>query len=283
MTRTAGRSSSSVRRALRLGSRRAPRSLGRVSPAEDWPRADWRAESGQHDAAAAVDQPSDRAVDGTGGDLLQRHQRASGRRATCSPSAPPSRRPKPRRANRGAFQAGRRLVRRPPDGSAGRRAQSHCPQASRRHLPTPRRAGHRTSAAARRSGGRPPRPIGGTLQSHGEYLDRCPGPFGHVALLEARIPGDQEAAIRGFCVEFARQENATIDFISSGVPTHLPPDVSKCLFRVLQKRCATRSNTAASGTPRHSCREHPPWSCSRSGIAVEGSSPSARCAVTVWA
>ena len=44
------------------------------------------------------------------------------------------------------------------------------------------------------------------------------------------------AAIRGFCVEFAAQhQDVTIDFASSGVPTHLPGDVSLCLFRILQE------------------------------------------------
>ena len=44
------------------------------------------------------------------------------------------------------------------------------------------------------------------------------------------------AAMRGFCVEFAQQQpNANIDFTSSGVRTHLPRDVSLCLFRVLQE------------------------------------------------
>jgi signal transduction histidine kinase len=57
------------------------------------------------------------------------------------------------------------------------------------------------------------------------------------------------AAIRGFCVEFARQqENATIDFTSSGVPTHLPRDVSLCLFRILQE--ALRNAVKHSGV-RH--------------------------------
>jgi PAS domain S-box-containing protein len=57
------------------------------------------------------------------------------------------------------------------------------------------------------------------------------------------------AAIRGFCVEFARQhEHATIDFTSSGVPTHLPRDVSLCLFRVLQE--ALRNAVKHSGV-RH--------------------------------
>lgn len=58
-----------------------------------------------------------------------------------------------------------------------------------------------------------------------------------------------EAAIRGFCVEFAQQhEHATIDFTSSGVPTHLPRDTSLCLFRVLQE--ALRNAVKHSGV-RH--------------------------------
>lgn len=58
-----------------------------------------------------------------------------------------------------------------------------------------------------------------------------------------------EAAIRGFCVEFAsQQEHASIEFTSSGVPTHLPGDVSLCLFRVVQE--ALRNAVKHSGV-RH--------------------------------
>jgi signal transduction histidine kinase len=42
-------------------------------------------------------------------------------------------------------------------------------------------------------------------------------------------------AMRGLCAEFARQQQATVDFVSIAVPLPLPDDVSLCLFRVLQE------------------------------------------------
>jgi signal transduction histidine kinase len=56
------------------------------------------------------------------------------------------------------------------------------------------------------------------------------------------------AAIKSFCVEFAHQQGATIEFTSSGVPTHLPRDASLCLFRVVQE--ALRNAVKHSGV-RH--------------------------------
>ena len=50
-------------------------------------------------------------------------------------------------------------------------------------------------------------------------------------------------------MEFARQqEHASIEFTSSGVPTHLPGNVSLCLFRVVQE--ALRNAVKHSGV-RH--------------------------------
>jgi PAS domain S-box-containing protein len=43
------------------------------------------------------------------------------------------------------------------------------------------------------------------------------------------------AAMRGFCHEFSRQQKAEIDFKSHDVPSPLPPEISLCLFRVLQE------------------------------------------------
>ena len=43
------------------------------------------------------------------------------------------------------------------------------------------------------------------------------------------------AAMRGFCEELAGQNRAEIDFRSENVPGNVPPDVSLCLFRVLQE------------------------------------------------
>ena len=42
-------------------------------------------------------------------------------------------------------------------------------------------------------------------------------------------------AMRGFCDELAQHQKVTVDFHHSGVPARVPPDVSLCLFRVLQE------------------------------------------------
>ncbi len=43
------------------------------------------------------------------------------------------------------------------------------------------------------------------------------------------------AAMRGFCQEFAQQQKVEIDFKAHDVPGPLSPDISLCLFRVLQE------------------------------------------------
>jgi signal transduction histidine kinase len=43
------------------------------------------------------------------------------------------------------------------------------------------------------------------------------------------------AAMRGFCREFGEQQNVRVDFRCHDVPRSLPPDLSLCLFRVLQE------------------------------------------------
>jgi PAS domain S-box-containing protein len=43
------------------------------------------------------------------------------------------------------------------------------------------------------------------------------------------------AAMRGFCKEFSEQQDVEIDLRSHDVPSSLPPDISLCLFRVLQE------------------------------------------------
>ena len=53
------------------------------------------------------------------------------------------------------------------------------------------------------------------------------------------------AAMRSFCTEFSEQQGVEIDFKSEGLPRHLPPDVSLCLFRVLQE--ALHNSTKHSG------------------------------------
>jgi PAS domain S-box-containing protein len=43
------------------------------------------------------------------------------------------------------------------------------------------------------------------------------------------------AAIRGFCHEFSRQHEVSIEFSENNIPRHLPKDISLCLFRVTQE------------------------------------------------
>ena len=42
-------------------------------------------------------------------------------------------------------------------------------------------------------------------------------------------------AMRGFCREFAKQHEVTVDFSGEGLAADVPPEVSLCLFRVLQE------------------------------------------------
>jgi signal transduction histidine kinase len=43
------------------------------------------------------------------------------------------------------------------------------------------------------------------------------------------------AAMKGFCREFGEKQRVEIDFKDHDVPGSLPPDISLCLFRVLQE------------------------------------------------
>jgi signal transduction histidine kinase len=43
------------------------------------------------------------------------------------------------------------------------------------------------------------------------------------------------AAMRSFCKEFGEQQKLVIDFQSHDLPSHLPPEISLCLFRVQQE------------------------------------------------
>jgi signal transduction histidine kinase len=43
------------------------------------------------------------------------------------------------------------------------------------------------------------------------------------------------AAMRGFCLELGEQQKVKIDFRSHDLSSPVPPDVSLCLFRVLQE------------------------------------------------
>ncbi len=43
------------------------------------------------------------------------------------------------------------------------------------------------------------------------------------------------AAMRGFCIDFAKEQQVEVDFQTYDLPRPLPPDISLCLFRVLQE------------------------------------------------
>jgi PAS domain S-box-containing protein len=56
------------------------------------------------------------------------------------------------------------------------------------------------------------------------------------------------AAMRGFCKEFSGHQKVEIDFKSHDLPGPLPPDISLCLFRVLQE--ALHNSAKHSGAQR---------------------------------
>lgn len=56
------------------------------------------------------------------------------------------------------------------------------------------------------------------------------------------------AAMGGFCREFGQQQKAEVDFNTHDLPNHLSPDISLCLFRVLQEAL---HNSAKHSGARH--------------------------------
>lgn len=60
------------------------------------------------------------------------------------------------------------------------------------------------------------------------------------------------AAAKSFCKEFSEQQKLDIDFTYSKIPLTLPPDISLCLFRVLQE--ALQNAAKYSGTRRFEAR-----------------------------
>ena len=60
------------------------------------------------------------------------------------------------------------------------------------------------------------------------------------------------AAMRGFCQEFGEQQKVEIDFKTHDLPSPLPPDISLCLFRVLQE--ALHNSAKHSGVRRFEVR-----------------------------
>jgi PAS domain S-box-containing protein len=59
-------------------------------------------------------------------------------------------------------------------------------------------------------------------------------------------------AIRGFCQEFGEQQKVEIDFKTHDLPNPMPPDISLCLFRVLQE--ALHNSAKHSGARRFKVR-----------------------------
>ena len=60
------------------------------------------------------------------------------------------------------------------------------------------------------------------------------------------------AAMRGFCKEFAAEQEVEIDIQTHDLPSALPPDISLCLFRVLQE--ALHNSAKHSGERRFEVR-----------------------------
>ncbi len=60
------------------------------------------------------------------------------------------------------------------------------------------------------------------------------------------------AVMRSFCKEFGERKRVEIDFRSDGLPSLVPPDISLCLFRVLQE--ALHNGVNHSGVQRFSVR-----------------------------
>jgi len=59
-------------------------------------------------------------------------------------------------------------------------------------------------------------------------------------------------AMRSFCKEFAEQQKVEIDFQTHDLPSPVPPDISLCLFRVLQE--ALHNSVKHSGVRRFEAR-----------------------------
>jgi len=62
------------------------------------------------------------------------------------------------------------------------------------------------------------------------------------------------AAVKGFCAEFREHQKVEIDFRSNDLPTDIGPEISLCLFRVLQQ--ALHNAAAHSGVKRFEVQLH---------------------------
>jgi PAS domain S-box-containing protein len=90
------------------------------------------------------------------------------------------------------------------------------------------------------------------LQQSSSSPSEFPGRIGKLQMQTSEIAADVQslshelhssklqylglaAALRGFCQEFSEQQTVEVDFKTHDLPTPLSPDISLCLFRVLQE------------------------------------------------
>jgi hypothetical protein len=81
---------------------------------------------------------------------------------------------------------------------------------------------------------------------------------------------DIAGVMRSFCKEFGERRKVQVDFKSHDLPGLVMPDITLCLFRVLQEalRNAVKRNIAGCGSSMCNCREPRRRFISRSAITV---------------
>jgi PAS domain S-box-containing protein len=107
------------------------------------------------------------------------------------------------------------------------------------------------------------------LQQTPANSSQLPGRIGQLQKLTSEIAADIQslshelhssrlqylgiaAAMRGFCTEFGEQQKVEVDFEAHDLPAPLAPDISLCLFRVLQE--ALHNSAKHSGVRRFEVR-----------------------------
>jgi signal transduction histidine kinase len=107
------------------------------------------------------------------------------------------------------------------------------------------------------------------LQQTPANSSELPGRIGQLQKLTSEIAADIQslshelhssrlqylgiaAAMRGFCKEFGEQQKVEVDFEAHDLPAPLAPDISLCLFRVLQE--ALHNSAKHSGVRRFEVR-----------------------------
>lgn len=80
-----------------------------------------------------------------------------------------------------------------------------------------------------------------TKEHLAQIQQHCSEIAGDVQALSHRLHSSKldylgiAAGVRGFCKEVAKQHKVTVEFHQENVPTHLPKDVTLCLFRITQE------------------------------------------------